>query len=120
MSLSSTLSHSTAWRTDLSDRTGIRHMHWQLLATPASLIHRNLVTAAFKALGKNYEYPPFQSCEPDILIPNQHVRLLPRLDLVSTTTYPKQFQKIQFKPRPTLQMALRMMMITTTTSTIQT
>jgi len=39
------------------------HLHWQLLATPADLIRKGLVEAAFKVEAENQSYPHFQTTD---------------------------------------------------------
>ncbi|KAK5189755.1 hypothetical protein LTR92_010215 [Exophiala xenobiotica] len=51
------------------NRTGIRHHHWQLMACQAEPIKKGLVEAAFKVSREKHEYPAFESCEPDSLLP---------------------------------------------------
>lgn len=52
-----------------TNRTGIRHMHWQWMAVPARLIRQGLVEGAFKVLGEQKKYPPFELVNADGLLP---------------------------------------------------
>ncbi|PKS06483.1 hypothetical protein jhhlp_007231 [Lomentospora prolificans] len=47
---------------EISRRRGI-HLHWQLLATPADLVRKGLVEAAFKVEAENLSYPQFQNTD---------------------------------------------------------
>ncbi|KAJ9605440.1 hypothetical protein H2200_010097 [Cladophialophora chaetospira] len=53
------------------NRTGIRHFHWQLLPCPSDPIKKSIVEAAFKVKAEQYQYPTFQSCEPDSQLPER-------------------------------------------------
>ena len=46
-----------------TNRTGIRHMHWQWMAAPAKLIKEGLVEGAFKVLGEQNKCPPFEAVD---------------------------------------------------------
>ncbi len=53
------------------NRTGIRHFHWQLIACPADLVRKGMVEAAFKVKREQYEYPAFETCDPDSQLPER-------------------------------------------------
>ncbi|EXJ91356.1 hypothetical protein A1O1_04468 [Capronia coronata CBS 617.96] len=53
------------------NRTGIRHHHWQLMASQADHVKKGLVEAAFKVAGERNEYPAFQPCDPDSQLPEK-------------------------------------------------
>lgn len=53
------------------NRTGIRHFHWQMMPCPADMVKKGLIDAAFKVKGEQYEYPTFEPCEPDSLLPDR-------------------------------------------------
>ena len=52
-----------------TNRTGIRHMHWQWMAVPVKLIKESLLEGAFKVLGEQKECPPFETADADCLLP---------------------------------------------------
>ena len=52
-----------------TNRTGIRHMHWQWMAVPVKLIREGLLEAAFKVIGQDQKCPPFESADPDKPLP---------------------------------------------------
>lgn len=52
-----------------TNRTGIRHMHWQWMAIPAKLIKEGLLEAACRVLGQDQKCPPFEPADPNGLLP---------------------------------------------------
>jgi hypothetical protein len=57
---------SVCWDTN---RTGIRHMHWQWMAVPVKLIKEGLLEAAFKVIAQDKKYPPFEATDPNTQLP---------------------------------------------------
>lgn len=52
-----------------TNRTGIRHMHWQWMAVPVKLIKDGLLEGAFKVLGEQNKCPLFEVADADGLLP---------------------------------------------------
>ncbi|ETI19451.1 hypothetical protein G647_09285 [Cladophialophora carrionii CBS 160.54] len=53
------------------NRTGIRHLHWQVIACPTDRIKKGMVEAAFKVKAEQYKYPTFQPCDADSQLPER-------------------------------------------------
>jgi hypothetical protein len=52
-----------------TNRTGIRHMHWQWMVVPVKLIKDGLLEAAFKSIAQEKKYPPFELTDPNAQLP---------------------------------------------------
>ncbi|OAP55621.1 hypothetical protein AYL99_09773 [Fonsecaea erecta] len=52
-------------------RSGIRHLHWQLMACPVNRIKPGVLEAAFKIRAAQCGYPDFQTCPADYPLPHR-------------------------------------------------